>query len=214
MRLIVFLILSLLIAGSYPAQAALLGNACTMIGQTQLDTDHLNIISCLCPSGSPNCTTGKWKAMTSKDMTCPSGKYLASVSNGALQCVSQFANLNISCPANYSITSISNGVPQCTVTYIPPPPCTSGVTFWYPGNCYDPATGYYKPCKFYSGNSTTTYASWDGTFADRWTQYAKVVYGTASCVNGKWMCSTRYDMWWCCAGESHPNWSSQYECGN
>ncbi len=84
-----------------PAEAAsLLGNGCSASGTTKLDNDHKNIVTCI---------GGKWKAMTSNDVTCPEGQVLKGLSNGAAVC----ASFDATCPAGSSVREIADGAPVC-----------------------------------------------------------------------------------------------------
>ncbi|MFA5041688.1 MAG: hypothetical protein WC464_08665 [Bdellovibrionales bacterium] len=106
-----------------PAHAAstLVGTGCSTstAGQVKMDTDGVNLIACLCNT-TANCDTVKpadlvWKSMSNtvtsaKQITCPSGKILTGVSNGAPICAVA-PSTGIYCPSG--VRAIVNGVPQC-----------------------------------------------------------------------------------------------------
>ncbi len=100
---------------SADALALNVGTSCSVVGQTQMDTDQNNIIACVCNTIS-NCeTTGhindlKWKVMSS-GIACPSGQALTGIVNGQPVCKSSITFSG--CPSGQVIKGVSNGTPYC-----------------------------------------------------------------------------------------------------
>ena len=104
-----------------PASAAsMVGQSCDTVGKTQLDSDQINIVACVC-STQANCDTAavapgindlKWAVMSNGPLVCPSGQALTGIVNGQPQCTNA-ASYTMSCPSGQVLKGISNGSPVC-----------------------------------------------------------------------------------------------------
>lgn len=128
MRFFTLIFLYVLIFATCPsrhvsAATILAGTECapTLIGQSKMDGDNVNIVSCVKKDLTP-ASKYYWKTMTNSEVKCASGQVISSIVNGQPVCVA----LNFSCPPGQAITSITNGVPTCATIGVVNASCPSG----------------------------------------------------------------------------------------